>query len=91
MDTGSYPDASLGLAALYSNPDVALWDGPYIEPAEIPEDSWGTAVRYTVNGMKVLITSPGSDKAFGTHDDISYGDTEQDLPGDASYLSAPES
>jgi len=61
LDTGHYPSAEQGLAALQSQPaNEQKWNGPYMRKA-IPPDPWGQPYRYQ---------SPGS---HGEFDLYSYG------------------
>lgn len=46
FDTGHYPDARHGLAALSQRPDgVRGWRGPYLT-RPLPQDPWGSPYRY---------------------------------------------
>ncbi|MGH7323408.1 MAG: type II secretion system major pseudopilin GspG [Candidatus Rokuibacteriota bacterium] len=45
LDVGRYPETAQGLAALWQNPNVPNWSGPYLKkPA--PNDSWGVPYKY---------------------------------------------
>lgn len=75
-DVGRYPTSGEGLEALVRCPaGVTGWRGPYCD--EVPVDKWGTAYRYVcpVDGdaTKFAVISAGSDKVFGTADDIDWG------------------
>lgn len=62
LDTGSYPTAELGLAALLARPNnEPKWAGPYLKKA-LPPDPWGRPYLYRPgeNGS-VSITSYGKD------------------------------
>ena len=46
IDTGRYPNAEQGLAALNAKPaDEPRWDGPYLKKA-VPADPWGKPYQY---------------------------------------------
>ena len=46
LDTGHYPSADAGLAALVTRPaDEKKWDGPYLNKA-VPTDPWGKPYVY---------------------------------------------
>jgi general secretion pathway protein G len=52
LDTGSYPNAELGLKALVERPpSEPKWNGPYLRKA-IPLDPWGRAYLYRMPGEK---------------------------------------
>ena len=62
LDTGHYPAAEAGLAALVSRPaNEPRWSGPYLRKA-VPLDPWGKAYLYR---------SPGTQGA--EYDLLSYG------------------
>jgi len=51
LDTGQYPDPSIGLDALVQEPaGVNGWHGPYIESSEIPLDPWDNYYMYDYPG-----------------------------------------
>ena len=61
LDTGHYPSAELGLAALVTRPpNEPRWNGPYLRKS-VPLDPWGNAYIYK---------SPGE---HGDYDLLSYG------------------
>lgn len=61
LDTGDFPPAQMGLAALTTRPDSEdRWNGPYLESAA-PNDPWGNPYVYRVPG------------ANGDYDLFSYG------------------
>ena len=66
---GTYPDAAQGLAALVRDPQVAAWDGPYIN--QLRKDPWGTPYGYepATNGPPEVF-SCGADRLRGTPDDV---------------------
>jgi hypothetical protein len=75
LDCGRYPTASEGLPALLKDPGALGWRGPYIEGGTnrvswVISDEWGTPLRYVVSNGEVTVTSAGSDKTFGTSDDL---------------------
>ncbi len=50
LDTGHYPVAEQGLAALITRPaNEPKWDGPYLAK-RVPVDPWGNAYVYRVPG-----------------------------------------
>jgi general secretion pathway protein G len=62
LDTGRYPNASEGLAALVQRPTgTTSWNGPYLKGGVVPADPWGNPYLYR---------SPGQ---HGTYDIVSYG------------------
>lgn len=61
LDTGHYPSAELGLAALFTRPaNEAKWNGPYLKKA-VPQDPWGKDYVYKIPGER------------GEYDLLSYG------------------
>jgi general secretion pathway protein G len=67
IDTGHYPNAQQGLAALNAKPaDEPRWDGPYLKKA-VPNDPWGKPYQYKIPGDhgEVDIFSFGRDGAPG--------------------------
>ena len=64
IDMGDYPDASMGLEALFSNPGDDRWDGPYMSGEGLPKDPWGNDYIYNKpgeNNREYDIISYGSD------------------------------
>ncbi|HEV1999967.1 MAG TPA: type II secretion system protein GspG, partial [Xanthobacteraceae bacterium] len=62
LDAGRYPTGAEGLGALVRRPGaVALWNGPYLKGAIVPNDPWGNAYVYR---------SPGQ---HGAYDIVSFG------------------
>jgi general secretion pathway protein G len=62
IDVGRYPTTQEGLAALVQRPSgAAVWNGPYLRGASVPNDPWGNAYVYRSPGTK------------GPYDVISYG------------------
>lgn len=52
LDTGRYPSAAQGLAALRERPaGVAKWNGPYLQK-DVPDDPWGKPYLYRTPGAK---------------------------------------
>ena len=50
LDTGHYPSAESGLAALVTKPANELkWDGPYLKK-NLPLDPWGSPYLYKIPG-----------------------------------------
>ena len=81
IDTGHYPNAEQGLAALNAKPaDEPHWDGPYLKKA-VPNDPWGKPYQYKIPGEhgEVDISSFGRDGAPGGSgedaDITSWGDS----------------
>ena len=61
LDTGHYPSAEQGLAALMERPTTEpKWDGPYLKKA-LPTDPWGKPYMYRFPGE------------HGEYDIFSYG------------------
>jgi len=61
LDTGHFPTAEQGLAALVTRPpNENKWDGPYLTKG-VPLDPWGNAYIYKIPGT------------HGDYDLISYG------------------
>lgn len=61
LDTGHYPSATQGLAALRERPaGETRWNGPYLQK-DVPTDPWGKPYVYRMPGAK------------GDFDLISYG------------------
>ena len=61
LDTGRYPTAEMGLAALQTKPqNEPKWNGPYLRKA-VPNDPWGKPFIYKIPGER------------GEYDLISYG------------------
>lgn len=73
LDTGHYPAAEAGLAALTQKPaNEAQWAGPYLKKA-VPLDPWGRAYLYKLPGE------------HGDYDLVSYGkDGQPGGSGDAA-------
>lgn len=77
LDTGYYPTAEKGLAALVTKPNgEPKWQGPYLQKA-VPMDPWGRAYLYRTisNGGDFELLSYGKDgQAGGDADnaDVSY-------------------
>ena len=68
IDMGDYPDASTGLEALFTNPGVEKWDGPYLNSDGLPKDPWGSDYIYNKpgeNNRDFDIISYGSDAQPG--------------------------
>jgi general secretion pathway protein G len=78
LDTGVYPTTAQGLNALVVLPTMAPkptnWRGPYLAPAVIRSDPWGSAYVYRCPGIKNTktydIVSPGPNMILGDADDI---------------------
>ncbi|MBI5154871.1 type II secretion system major pseudopilin GspG [Candidatus Poribacteria bacterium] len=76
LDTGAYPAAADGLAALVRCPDSLepdVWRGPYLYSFEVPIDPWRREYGYRepgVNHPGFDVWSSGPDGMAGTNDDI---------------------
>jgi general secretion pathway protein G len=70
LDCGVSPTTAQGLIVLVTNPGVAGWKGPYIDPPRIRSDPWGTPFRYRLVGTNMVVESAGPDGKFGTADDF---------------------
>ena len=73
VDTGAYPAAEQGLAALRAEPSgVENWHGPYLK--QDPADPWGRPYRYLYPGARnpqdYDLFSLGPDGTEGSRDDI---------------------
>lgn len=66
----SPPSTAQGLNALITNPGIANWQGPYLDPPLLATDAWGTPLRYRLMGKKMAVDSAGPDGQFDTTDDI---------------------
>jgi general secretion pathway protein G len=84
LDTGRYPTAEQGLAALWEKPVLepipSGWSGPYMSKA-IPKDPWGHDYQYEApgpHGLPFGIRSLGADGLEGGEgndkDVISWGE-----------------
>jgi len=49
LDVGRYPTSQEGLEALWKNPGVEGWDGPYL-PRPVKKDPWGNPYIYESPG-----------------------------------------
>jgi len=69
LDNGRYPETGEGLAALMQRPATgALWNGPYLKGASVPNDPWGHPYVYRYpgeHGDEPDIVSYGADGAPG--------------------------
>lgn len=69
LDSGKYPTADQGLAALWEKPsgDSSGWNGPYVSKP-VPKDPWGNEYTYSTpgdNGLPFKIVSLGGDGKEG--------------------------
>ena len=64
LDVGEYPK---GLNDLVQSPGGDRWDGPYLDPPQVPKDPWGEEYHYVCPGQhgKFDLSSYGADKAPG--------------------------
>jgi general secretion pathway protein G len=68
LDTGRYPSAAEGLAALVKpTPGLTAWNGPYLKGITVPSDPWGQPYIYRSPGERSAyeIISYGSDGREG--------------------------
>lgn len=68
LDTGEYPTAAQGLAALVRAPtDLTTWNGPYLRKEIIRKDPWGREYLYRSPGEhgRFDLFSLGADGADG--------------------------
>lgn len=68
LDMDRFPER---LESLIQNPSDEKWDGPYLDPARIPEDPWGNEYHYQHPGDhgEFDIYSYGADNAPGGEDE----------------------
>jgi general secretion pathway protein G len=81
-DTGSYPTTELGLEALLAAPESVMnWGGPYLRKSNSFEDPWKHKYHYQCPGQFNIsgydLISGGPDGQFGTEDDISNLEQQQ--------------
>ncbi|KAF1026024.1 MAG: Type II secretion system protein G [Burkholderia plantarii] len=78
LDTGRYPSADEGLAALVAEPaGVDAWNGPYLAKA-VPNDAWGHPYQWIVPGRDgeaeiVSLGRDGREGGEGVDADLVYG------------------
>ena len=46
LDVGAYPAGTAGLHALVQNPNITIWNGPYLKKNAVPLDPWGRPYQY---------------------------------------------
>ena len=69
LDMDQFPDS---LEDMVRNPGGEKWDGPYLEPAKIPNDPWDNEYHYEApgqDGRDFDIVSYGADNAPGGEGD----------------------
>ena len=76
LDTGRYPSASEGLAALVQPTAGVAWNGPYLKGAALPNDPWNHPYLYRVPGEHgpydiMSLGSDGQEGGSGTAADLS--------------------
>ena len=66
LDLGRYPSKQEGLSALFTDPGLEKWEGPYLKK-EVPNDPWGNPYHYQNPGEhgEVDIYSYGQDNQPG--------------------------
>ena len=70
-DCNRYPTTEEGLLALWQDPGVSNWHGPYvIDPPWPWSDYWDTPYTYSCNDGIVTLASSGPDGILGTDDDL---------------------
>jgi len=81
LDTKSFPSENDGFNALFINPGIDNWNGPYLL-RKMPSDPWGTSFRYRLIDGKPVIDSAGPDKRYDTKDDLkAKEESNQSPPG----------
>lgn len=78
IDTGTFPDSSVGLSALIEDPGVEGWNGPYLNSKSF-NDPWGREYQYRYPpsyGINYDLYSLGADGQEGTEDDITNWEEE---------------
>lgn len=81
MDVGRYPRE---LSELVDGTGLEKWDGPYLDPARIPDDPWGRPYHYvlpTAPGAEPDIFTWGADGQPGGARDYHSRAKERDAPG----------
>ncbi len=68
-ELGVYPPEELGLKALFQDPGVKGWMGPYANKHDL-RDQWGKPFIYQFDKERPRIVSTGPDGQRGTGDDI---------------------
>ncbi len=79
MDIGDYPTTDEGLNALFEDPGIEGWNGPYARRSAF-RDPWGNDYVYQYPGSKGInydLFSPGKDSQEGTEDDVGNWDEEE--------------
>ena len=70
MDMDKFPDK---WEDMLQKPSDAKWDGPYLDPAKIPLDSWGNAYKFECKkedrSIKVWSFGPDGQDNTGSGDD----------------------
>jgi len=69
VELGAYPPKGLGLKALFQDPGVKGWMGPYANKRDL-RDRWGKPFIYQFDPTRPRILSVGPDGQRGTEDDI---------------------
>jgi hypothetical protein len=70
VDCACFPTTTQGLSALFTNPGLPAWHGPYLDSGLVLTDGWGMPLHYEQDGTGLTLRSAGPDKIFQTTDDI---------------------
>lgn len=76
-DCGAFPTEGQGLTALWTNPGLEEWSGPYIADVDYLDDLWHHRFQYAVRDGEPLVWSSGPDGISGTDDDVTVGYEKQ--------------
>lgn len=78
-DCGDYPTEQQGLEALFVNPGLEQWKGPYLIGQSIRVDAWGRPYAYEIIKGTPVVYSLGPDGISQTRDDLCSQEPEEDL------------
>ncbi len=70
IDMGRFPTNGEGLRVLATpSPEMNMWRGPYIDPAQSLTDPWGTPYGYSINSIdEISVFSLGPDRVISADD-----------------------